>query len=116
MILPDGGMNFFISWGFLEWLLTGILTALGAIIAWLWRLGGQVNTNTKELILMEKELGKLEVLVEQARKEREELKLDLIDKISQLPTRVFIESQIQQITGRIDGLIDAKLHSPRRTT
>jgi hypothetical protein len=118
------GVNFYISWGLLEWALTGALTTAGGFLAWLWHLAGRVGrledivaADREEILMVKhalKEIGRelnekidgetarLEERMEGVRSKLEELREDL-------PSRQFIEGQLGLVTQRIDRMIDVKM-------
>jgi hypothetical protein len=117
---PSDGLNFFLPWGLLEWVVTGIVGAAATVALWVWRLGARVGAAqdaldevAKDMVKLEAKFEKLEMTMAErlleAERAREALKDELLARIADLPSRVFIESQMQQLTGRIDGLIDVKL-------
>lgn len=125
---PHGdGLNFFIPWGLLEWAIGAISAVVGSIILWVLGLGKksdrhgrEIGILSKEIIRLESKVDKLESTLEEklaeAERARAALKEELLDVLRDLPTRVFIESQMQQLTQRIDGLIDARWQADRRRT
>lgn len=113
----------FIPWELMEWVIGAVASAVAGVGLWVWKLGARVDKNTDRIATLradnarlETKLEKLESLIEEMRHEAERarvmLKEELLDAVRGLPTRIFIESQMQQLTGRIDGLIDARLRHP----
>lgn len=121
------GLNFFIPWEFLEWAIGTIAATVGSIILWVWGLGKKSDRHGRELAALAKEVIRLESKVEklestleeklaEAERARQVLRDELLSALRDLPTRVFIESQIQQLSQRMDGLIDARWQASRRRT
>lgn len=121
---PPTGLNFFVPWGMLEWAIGGIWSVAVAMAVWVWNLGARVDKTealmaqlqkdrVSEQLQFQKELDRLQSQNQRLETNLERLKTDILDRVADLPSRVFIESQIQQLTERMDGVIDARLS--RRT-
>lgn len=117
---PPIGLNFFIPWGLLEWAIGGIWSVAAAIAVWVWNLGARVDKTealmaqlqkdrVNEQLWFQKELDRLQSQNQRLETNLERLKTDILDRVADLPTRVFIESQIRQLTERMDGVIDARM-------
>lgn len=122
---PPDGFNLSIPWGFLEWILAAIGGVVVSVIAWVWNLGGRIEklevvngSRLEKVVRLESKVDRLESTLAEKLAEAEEarakLREDLMNELRNLPSRVFIESQIQQLTQRLDGLIDARLPPGRR--
>jgi hypothetical protein len=115
---PDhDGYNLFLSSSVIEWALTGLVTGIFAVAGWVWRLGVQVDRlraghrATKEDIEAVKKSA-VELGERLDHKVDEEIKNlgAKIDRIrDELPSRQFIENQINNLVGRIDRVVDAKM-------
>lgn len=116
---PHIGMNVFIPWELMEWVVGVVASTVGAVGLWVWRLGVRVDRSAEKIGRLSNEVIRLENKVERLESTLAE-KLHDADQIRAKEfrdLRIFIESQMQQLTGRIDGLIDARLrHSPRRSS
>ena len=101
---PPTGLNFFISWGILEWILATISAGLTALATWVFGLALKLNGLGVGTEVLEKQLN-------DAKLEIRALKEQLDTMREELPSRSFIENQLHQLTTRIDRLIDSKLGS-----
>lgn len=124
---PPNGINFFLPWGLLEWAIGVLAAAAGSIALWVWNLGvktditeakfnGLIDKAKDERIRLEKEqirlegrLDKMEVTIQEARHSIQELRNYIGEQFRDLPSRSFVESQITQLSERMDGMIDAKM-------
>lgn len=115
-----GGFDIFLSWGAIYAVLAAAWTGGLGIAAWVWSLGGQVQALKLEVDAQKKlveenramlkslanaldikihdEVGRIESQVERVR-----------DQISALPTRQNIEHSLNNLTMRIDGLLQNRL-------
>lgn len=119
-LLEPTGLNFFLPWSLLEWAIGGVWTVAVAIAVWVWNLGDRVRRTealvaqikedrVNERLQFQKEFDRLQGQIEKMGFSIEKLKADIFDRFNDLPSRMFIESQIQQLNERMDGVIDAKL-------
>ena len=99
---PDDGMGIFLNWGVIEWVIGGIWVVGTAIAGWVWAIASKVEAMKKEMEMLETTIRQQD---EQIRKMQE--KLESLGE--ELPSRSFIEGQINQLSLRIDRLIDSKL-------
>lgn len=128
---PENGMNLFLSWGTVEWVLASIWSAGVGIAAWVWRLGSRtghleevIETLRKRVEDMDKDIelnrrvtqqigSALDKKIEDKANEQNEQNQILRDKLDsvreELPSRGFIEGQLNQQTARIDSLMNQKL-------
>lgn len=120
---PPSGLNFFVSWGLLEWAIGALGAAASAIAVWVWNLGRRIDEGNSRMDKIDARIEKgeslsgqlqghivrIEIKMEALGATMYELKDYLSKELRDLPSRVFIESQIQQISERIDGVVDAKV-------
>jgi hypothetical protein len=119
---PDGGLNFFIRWEFLEYAVTVISGALIGGAAWVWRLGVRISKIESIVgvdlpVNLADRVNKLEIVMGLSDKRSDERHLDNIRRIdelgqqiaavrAELPTRDFVEAKmtdaVRQITEAID--------------
>lgn len=130
--MTDGvGINVFLTEGMIEFALTGVVTAGIGVAGWVWTLGTRLaraeaalessreefemrmTSIKREMDSMESEISlnrrttleigkQLDAKIERSAQRLEEVK-------DELPSRGFIESQLQSQTSRIDQLMNAKL-------
>lgn len=120
----ETSVNFTMTWGVLEWLLTTMVTAGMATTAWVWRLGAKVERleEVVDNIKFEEEQMRATIRSLQASMDKKineetqrlESGMDrLQDKLdefrTELPSRAFIEGQLGMLNQRLDRSIDAKL-------
>lgn len=118
------GYNLFVTWGMIEWALTGIVSAGMFVAGWVWRLALQVEdlkmtskTLEQDMNVMRRtirEVGsqldrkiEMEVTKVDGRMARIEDKMDEIRE--DLPSRAFIEGQLNNLSQRMDRSMDVKL-------
>jgi len=128
---PEPGLNLFLSWGIVEWALGVISLAGSAVAGWVWHLGNRVreledqNKKLGELVTENKgEIKQMQQLIRsfednmQRRIDGETQKLEqrmerLTEKLEQvreeLPSRQFIEGQLNNLSQRLDRSIDLKM-------
>ena len=121
---PHEGLNFYVPWEFLEYAIGAMCTAGFAVAGWVWHLGGRIARLEEEKALIAERHGEQQARLErlekvlgerlyEAEQARSDLKNELMQRLNNLPSREFIESQITQLTQRLDGLIDARLRDQR---
>ena len=113
-----------LTWGLIEWALTGMLSMGGAMAAWVWHLAGRVDkletaaaSEREELDLMRKTIREIGTALDSKineETERLEGRMDkVMDKVdefrSELPSRQFIETQLNNLQGRLDRSMDVKM-------
>lgn len=116
---PDNGLNFFLPWGFLEWAITGVMSVSMGVALWVARLGSRSTALEQRMVEMEKRLmdsemkaAQIEVNTNRRHDENIEklsaLKEELLNRLADLPSRHFIETQNNQLTQRLDRLADSR--------
>ena len=78
------------SWETIQWCVAAIATMMTAAGSWIWRLSSKIEQLTVQVEELERKTTKLEKQIEVMRDE--------------LPSKHFIEGQMNQITNRIDSL------------
>lgn len=106
---PSSGVNFFLPWGLVEWAIGGLAAFAGSIALWVWGLGNRVDRIEAENVRLREEKVRLEGRMEKLDAAISSLKDYLVNELRDLPSRGFIESQVQQLSERMDGMIDAKI-------
>jgi hypothetical protein len=125
---PEGnGFNFAVSWGFVEWALTAIVTAGSGVAFWVFGLGKEVDRLRGDVTRLQTGNEQLELRalkhqtdIDLLRKDmddkylevsvsREKLKGEILERIAALPTQVFIAEALNRQTARIDQLLDLKV-------
>lgn len=121
---PPEGVSFFVSWGVIDWLLTAIASAITAVIGWVWHLGGriealkvQLEESKQDRKAMRESIRALKVQAEEDTRQLEAKVEKLADKLEEIreaiPSRTFIETQLNQLHGRIDRTMEVKLRDNR---
>lgn len=110
---PPEGVNFFVTWGIVEWMITSMAAAGAGVAGWVYHLGGRIEQLERENKLMKEAVKGLGVKIDDET-ERLESRVDrLVDKIDEikeeLPSRGFVEGQIGALVQRIDRMFDVKL-------
>lgn len=123
----NNGIGFVLSWGVVEWMITGIISAGSGVAIWVWGLGGRIDKLVLEnerlhdtiervelkTLKLEAELTLLKQQTEDRHLEsavaREKMRAELIERIAALPTGAFIENRLDAQTTRIDKLLAARL-------
>lgn len=111
-----------------EWAIGALAAVAGSIALWVWNLGVRIDKADekaktkndelrneqlrleKEQIRLEGRLDKTDVVIKELSKSIQELRNYLGEQIRDLPSRGFIESQVTQLSERMDGMIDAKIY------
>lgn len=120
---PPSGLNFFVSWGLLEWAIGVLGTAASAIAVWVWNLGRRIDEADSRMdkidsriekgedrnVQLQEDITRLVGKFERLETTIYELKDYVGKELRELPSRQFIESQITQLSERMDGMIDAKI-------
>jgi len=102
----DGVLSFATYWGVVEWLLTGLISAVIGISTFAWRQATEVRT-------LKVRMDTVESWQTDHNEETHERVREINGKIEAiregLPDKQFIIERINQLSDRIDRLIDAKL-------
>ena len=105
----DNGLNFLLPWGMLEWLFTFLVSSIGASALWLLTLGRKVDVLQNQIDKLEDEAKGERTQMKDEIKRLEEKVERLTDKLEavreELPSRQFIEGQLNNLGQRIDWTI-----------
>lgn len=123
MSQPPDGVNLFLTWGMIEWILTATLSACGAVAGWVWHLAGRVD-KLEDLVANERQeietvrrtlqdVGNALDRKIDEETQRVEGRMDRLgDKMDELreriPSRQFIEAQLNNLSGRLDRSLDSR--------
>ena len=105
--------SFIFTWGFIEWTTSVLWATAIAVAGWAMQITKRMDKLTTDVEYLKVETKRVEDRLitsnNNSNHSREELKSELLAKISDLPTRGFIEHQLTSLTNRIDRLMDSKL-------
>lgn len=106
---PENGINFLLPWGLLEYLLTALVGVAGTLGLWLLGLGRKVDRleadAKQERGQMKEEIKRLEEKVERLSDKLEAVR-------EELPSRQFIEGQLNNLGQRIDRAMESMSTRP----
>jgi Tfp pilus assembly protein PilO len=114
---PPDGIGFFVAWGVIEWALTGMATLGSIVAAWVWRLGSKTDKLEMEVDVLKQTLKEFEKKMAEDTQRLGDKFEQLTDKMDQLreqlPSRQFVESQINNLGQRIDNAMSGMSTRPR---
>lgn len=118
------GITFFIRWGLIEWGLTGMLSAGFGIAGWVWHLADRVKTlenkvsnEVEEREVMRATIRNIGSALDRKIDDETQRLEGRMDKVTErldemredLPSRGFIEGQLNNLQARLDRSMDVKL-------
>ena len=109
----DSGFSFMLTWGVVEWALSGMLAAGAGVAAWVWHLGRRTDKLEDLIQFYQLKLTGVEDDLREARKRSEEDRRELTKKFDELrealPDRQFILHQLNNLSMRLDGVMERKM-------
>lgn len=111
---PNGtGFSFILTWSVIEYALSGMLAAGTAVAMWVWHLGRRTDKLEDLVEFYQLKLGEMEDDLRDMKKRSEEDRKELTKKFDELrealPDRNFILHQLNNLSMRLDGVMDRKM-------
>ena len=100
---PESGIDFYLPWGLLEWMVGALVGVAVWSLTWVWRLS--VRLSKLEYLVVENK----KAIEDQAKVNAErydKIMERLVEMHKELPSKFFIEAQLDALGRRLDAIAD----------